>query len=110
MGRLLYGPQQRDIEIDDRTLAHLKIVILSKLRRGESFAFSWENDAGHGSGRHTIWLNPTIPLEFQFLGNRQPSLNRAWLSALTTAVERGDLHLVPEPDAPVEESPGASRW
>lgn len=110
MGRLLYGPQQRDIEIDDRALAHLKIVILSKLRRNESFAFSWENGAEHGSGRHTIWLNPTIPIEFQFLGNRPPSLNRAWLSALNTGIERGDLHLVPEPDAPVEATTGHARW
>lgn len=96
MGKLIYGTHQRELEIEDRLLAHLKIVILTKLRRTECFAFSWENDASDGSGLGTIWLSPHIPLEFDFYGRRPPRINRAWLQALTSTAERGELHAVPE--------------
>src|SRR5699024_9697333 len=61
MGKLIYGQGRREVEIEDRTLAHLKAVILIKLRRGESFAMSWPHGLDSGSGRSTIWMNPTIP-------------------------------------------------
>lgn len=98
MGKLWYGPHQRDIEIEDRELAHLQIVMLSKLRRGESFAFSWEKASSEGSGRGTIWISPAIPLEFAFYGGRRPSLNRQWIHELTMIAASGDLHLIDEPD------------
>ncbi|MGA1835653.1 ATP-dependent DNA ligase [Herbiconiux sp. 11R-BC] len=111
MGKLLYGPQQRALEIDDRLLAHLKIVILTKLRRGESFAFSWENEVAEGGGRGTIWLNPGIPIEFTFYGGRRPAINRAWLQALTATVERGELHAMPEIEETGSASPSnQARW
>lgn len=112
MGKLLYGPQQRALEIDDRDLAHLKIVMLSKLRRGETFAFSWENPIAAGSGRGTLWMSPSIPLEFTFFGNRRPILNRAWIQQMAAAAERGDLQMLPEPEdgrAASDTSTG-SRW
>lgn len=98
MGYLLYGRPAEEIEIEDRTLAHLKIVILAKLRRDESFALSFEHDAGEGSGRSTIWLHPSIPLQFNFLGSRQPAINRAWLETLIISANSNDgLRLLPEP-------------
>ena len=33
MGKLIYNSSTREIEIDDRTLAHLRVAILNKLRR-----------------------------------------------------------------------------
>ncbi len=111
MGKLLYGPQEREVEVDDRALAHLKIVILSKLRRGESFAFSWENDDEGSDGSNTLWFHPSIPLEFRFYGGRRPSLNRTWIQALASTAERGDLTLLPEPDDPHPESQtNHARW
>jgi hypothetical protein len=104
MGKLLYGPQQRELEVDDRALAHLKVVILTKLRRGESCAFSGENDSANGSGRGTIWLSPAIPIEFFFYGSRRPALNRLWIQMLNSTAERGELHLTPEPDDPNPDS------
>ena len=102
MGHLLYGRPAEEIEIEDRTLAHLKIVMLAKLRRDESFAFSFEHDAADGSGRSTIWIHPAIPLQFNFFGSRQPAINRAWLETLIVAANSNDgLRLLPEPsDAP----------
>lgn len=111
MGKLLYGTTQREIEIEDRLLAHLKIVILTKLRRGECFAFSWENDSSEGSGRGTIWLSPHIQLEFEFYGGRQPRINRTWLQALTSTAERGELHIVPEiEESAVDPNHGQTRF
>jgi len=106
MGYLLYGLPAESIEIDDRTLAHIKIVMLAKLRRDESFAFSFEYDLSNGSGRSTVWVHPTIPMQFKFLGSRQAVINRAWLEALIVSANSVDgLRILPEPEAPVEETP-----
>lgn len=99
MGFLLYGRPAEEIEIDDRALAHVKIVTLAKLRRGECFAFSFEHDASDEEGRSTIWLHPSIPLRFKFSETRQPEINRSWLDVLMSAANSVDgLRLIPEPD------------
>jgi hypothetical protein len=105
MGKLYYGSNGHEVEIEDRMLSHLKVVMLAKLRRGESFAFSWTVDPEHGSGRGTVWLSPGVDLEFRFYGNRPPALNRAWISALNSCAERGELSMVPEPADPNEGVP-----
>ncbi len=98
MGYLLYGRLPEEVEIEDRTLAHVKVVVLAKLRRGESFAFSFEHDVSNGGGRSTIWMHPSIPLQFNFAGSRQPALNRTWLEVLVNAANSVDgLRLLPEP-------------
>lgn len=98
MGHLKVGQRER-IPVEDRTLAHLKVVILTKLRRHEGLAFSWEF-ADPGSGRHTIWISPASQIEFSFDGSRPPSINRAWLDLLmVTAQELDGLRIVAEPPA-----------
>jgi hypothetical protein len=82
MGKFIYGTPSIAVDFDDRVLAHLKVVILSKVRRGESFTFSWEYTASSGSGHSSIWIHPAIPLQFDFLGAREPRLNRAWVEEL----------------------------
>ena len=49
MGKLIYNSSNREIEIEDRTLAHLRIAIINKLRRSESFAATWEHGIEHGA-------------------------------------------------------------
>jgi hypothetical protein len=99
MGSLIYGPTGTKVDIDDRTLAHLKVVILTKLRRGEGVSFSWDKTMEQGSGRDTMWLHPAIGLEFQFDGSRQASLNKLWLEELmASANSSGGLHVLPEHD------------
>jgi hypothetical protein len=78
--------------------------MLSKLRRGESFAFSWTVDPEQGSGRGTVWLSPGVEIEFRFYGNKEPRMKRAWIQALNSTVERGELMIVPEPRDPHETS------
>ena len=111
MGTLYYGDARTPIEIEDRALAHIKFVILAKLRRNEGFGFSWVKGLGEGSGRSTIWIHPSIALQFEFNGNRAPSLNRAWLEVLTQqAATSGGLSIVEEPTAeiPTADNPLAS--
>ena len=98
MGHLHYGDHSASVEIDDRALAHLQVVILHKLRRGESFPFSWIEPTSTGSGRSTIWLHPTVTLRFTFAGNRMPSLNAAWIEQLSAlANSDGGLRSTTEP-------------
>jgi len=99
MGRLIYNSSPRELEIDDRTLAHLRVAILNKLRRSESFSMTWEHGVANGSGRTTLWLHESIPLQFVFSGNRPPKLNRLWIEQLLlTANSASGLQYVPEPD------------
>lgn len=99
MGTLTYDVDHK-LDIDDRTLAHLQIVIGTKLRRGESFNFTWIKDPSVGSGRTTIWLDPSISLTYDFLGSRPPVINRAWTEVLMHAANSTTgLAILPEPIA-----------
>ena len=99
MGVLSYGSNaQHPIELDDRTLAHLQVVIGSKLRQRQSFFFSWLESADGGSGRGSIWIDAAIPLTFTYATSRRIAMNREWLEALmTSANSTGGLQLIPEP-------------
>lgn len=99
MGTLTYGGLSK-VEFDDRALAHLQIVIASKFRRSESFNFSWSKDIAAGNGRITIWMHPSIPLVYEFVGTAPTPINRVWLEALMqTANTAAGLQLLPEPSA-----------
>jgi hypothetical protein len=99
MGKLTYDSTMT-ADFDDRVLAHVQVVIGAKLRRGESFYFSWRDDPAAGNGRSTIWLHPAIPVAFKYFGGRSPNLNRDWIEALMeTANSSSGLRIVPEPPA-----------
>jgi hypothetical protein len=82
MGKLLYGNSELEIEFDDRTLAHLQVVIGAKLRRHEGFYFSWRDDPAMGDGRSSIWLETSIPLMFRFTSVARQELSQEWLEQL----------------------------
>lgn len=106
MGKFIYGAPSISVDIDDRVLAHLKVVIVAKLRRGESFTFSWHKTPDSGSGHSSVWLNPSVPLEFDFSGSKTPTLNKAWLEELVQlANSPAGLRVVPEPTGTGEPPP-----
>ncbi|MFF7681961.1 hypothetical protein ACFZA2_04295 [Microbacterium sp. NPDC007973] len=105
MGSLFYGSSERPIEIPDRVLAHVKVVIATKLRRGESFTMSWRHPSGEAAGRSTIWIQPSIPLRFVFGAVEPEMLDPALLqtyansanssSGLTVDLETRDVIATP---------------
>jgi hypothetical protein len=75
------------VHLDDRTLTHLQIVIINKLRRGDCFLMSWKDDPEAGNGRSAIWLHPHMLLHFKFDGGKVPTINPDWLSTLAASAE-----------------------
>ncbi|RFA19065.1 DUF7882 family protein [Subtercola boreus] len=97
MGTLLYGPAAKSVNIDDRDLAHLQAVMVAKLKRGESFSFSWERSSDFGSGHSTLWMHPYMHLEFTYQGSKRIPLNRAWVEVLMNAANSSSgLELIAE--------------
>ncbi|SDR82809.1 DUF7882 family protein [Microbacterium paraoxydans] len=97
MGRFIYEGSTK-VEVEDRALRHLQLVMTAKLRRGEPFPYTWKEDASIGGGRITVWLHAGSSMVFKYVGSRQPEINRAWVDALAyTANSPGGLYLVPEP-------------
>ncbi|WP_188743736.1 hypothetical protein [Agromyces bauzanensis] len=97
MGTLYYGESGTPIGIDDRALAHLKVAITTKLRRGESFTLSWQHPADQARGRSTLWLHPSIALRFVFDDPEMPELSRDWVEELMrSANSTGGIMLVEE--------------
>lgn len=103
MGRFIYEGGQK-VDIEDRALTHVQLVITAKLRRGEPFSFSWREDSSVGGGRTTVWIHSGSALVFKYYGSRQPAINRAWVDALAfTANSPSGLYVTPEPS---EGAPG----
>ncbi len=82
MGHLYYGNTAEPIEIPDRLLAHIKVVVATKLRRSESFTLSWRHPEDIPGGRSTIWMQPSIPLRFVFQSESDGGLDRELLARL----------------------------
>jgi len=75
MGRLIYGARGMHIEVEDRLLAHLQAVVISKVRRNEGFVLSWTESSAEGSGRRSIWIHPYLELVFEYRGSKRPEID-----------------------------------
>ncbi|MDQ1112641.1 hypothetical protein QE418_002089 [Microbacterium testaceum] len=105
MGTIHYGGSGTTVHIEDRALAHLKVVISTKLRRGESFTLSWRHRDDEERGRSTLWLHPAIPLRFVFDDSEPTTLSREWIERLAdSANSSGGIMLVPEDISPTAEA------
>lgn len=97
MGTIYYGAGETPIHIEDRALAHLKVVIATKLRRDESFTVSWRHPDDQPRGRSTIWVHPSIPLRFVFDDPEPTEISREWIEELaSSASSTGGIMLVAE--------------
>jgi hypothetical protein len=100
MGSLFYGSDTSAIEIPDRLLAHVKVVLATKLRRGESFTLSWRHPDDEPGGRSTLWLHPSIPLRIVFDDAEPEVLDPQWLQELANgASSTGGLSISLTSDA-----------
>ncbi|MER3390709.1 MAG: hypothetical protein RJQ01_11855 [Microcella sp.] len=95
MGTLRY--ETEEFPFDDRVLAHVQIVISTKLRRGENFFLTWALPASAGSGRHALWIDNGVPIHLSYSGSRAPAINREWVESLILASATGGVHVSEEP-------------
>jgi hypothetical protein len=101
MGELLYGNANVSVSFEDRALVHLQTVIGSKLRRHESFFFTWVTGVEHGGGRESVWLDGAIQIRFSYTRNTREILNREWIELLNkSANSSAGLQFVVEPSSP----------
>jgi hypothetical protein len=113
MGFLIYGAAPA-IEIEDRVLRHVQLVVIQKLRRNESFAFNWDrepgvgsahsavgsplDDASEGASHGSVWISQHSQLYFRYDGKRDSRYNPAWLELMMQATYRPEgLSVIPEP-------------
>ena len=83
MAYLYYGTESLPLELPDRVLTHVKVVIATKLRRGESFMLTWEHAGDIGAT--SLWMQPSIPLRFVFDVAEAESLDSEYLHELARA-------------------------
>lgn len=100
MGKLVYASTAQ-FEFDDRVLSHVKVAVGAKLRRQESFYLSWTVPSSEGSGRRSLWVSPSIALEFHFHSARAPEINRVWVHALDLSAS-GDRGMIVMSEADAE--------
>ena len=105
MGHLIYGVAPA-INIDDRTLQHLRSVMVAKLRRDESFIFTWGDEPstdgaenGQDSGQYgSVWISKAASLYFSFEKQPAGKLNPEWLRLLADMANSIEgLRPAPEP-------------
>lgn len=93
MGQFLYGSPADSFDLDDRTLAHVEIVVLAKLRRREAFALGLDTPTG---GHATLWVGTNSALQFRF-DSHEHEINRAWLETMIdSANSPAGLRIIPE--------------
>jgi hypothetical protein len=85
LGTLHYGAARASIRMDDRALAHLQVVITTKLRRNEGFLIQWERPRESGSGRGGFWVHPQCDLAYEYEGGREPTLDHEELDRMMMA-------------------------
>lgn len=85
MGTLFYGSARTPIRVDDRILAHLKVVATSKLRRNEGFLVSWQDSSDVGGGRSSIWVHPACDLHYKFDGGQPAAIDQELIEAMSIA-------------------------
>ena len=96
MGRLYYAHADA-ITMPDDTLAYVRTIAMTKLRRNESFTLSWRHEEGQERGRETLWLHPSIPLRFVFDDPEPAEISRDWIEELArSAHSSGGIVLLPE--------------
>jgi hypothetical protein len=105
VGTLTYGPTSLRADFDDRVLAHLRAVMVAKLKRAECFLFTWTDDSAPTPTEKSLWIHPAVGMQFEFSAGAAQSLNREWLIVLDrSANSTFGLTLRPEPE-PVADPP-----
>jgi hypothetical protein len=79
VGTFFYGTMFDPVAMPDDILAHVKAIASVKLRRNECFMLSWRYAGAEEQGMTSVWLQPSIPLRFQFTSAEPVRLDPAVL-------------------------------
>lgn len=82
MGQLTYGNTTTPFQVDDELMAHLRTVMVTKLRRNESFPLTLTTEAGQAE---TLWIHASIPMRFVTECEEEEPLDRSILVAMMNA-------------------------
>nr|WP_315267198.1 hypothetical protein [Microbacterium lemovicicum] len=85
MGTFFYGTMFDPVAMPDDILAHVKAIASVKLRRNECFMLSWRYAGAEEQGMTSVWLQPSIPLQFSFDSSAPTRLDPAVLHRLSEA-------------------------
>ena len=92
MGHIKYD--RESFEFSDLVLTHLQMAVSTKLRRGEHFFITWPVPAFMGSGRHSIWIDNAVPLQFVYERKASTKLDMDWMAKILEAASTpGGLHV-----------------
>jgi hypothetical protein len=105
MGQIHYPGRDDPIRVNDRALAHLKVVITTRMRRHEAFCLSWNGSSGEGT--ETIWIAPEQPLRYEFDDTEPHDLDPRWLERLVAAANQTGGVRIDDLDSSVEEPPSS---
>ncbi len=107
MGRLIYR-DRASFDIDDRILAHLRVVIMNKLRRNEGFML--QVPVNEGVRQASLWIHASNALVLQFYGGREPTLDRELIDQMMHDASGADgLTLTAAGIAPISTHPAGAR-
>jgi len=84
MGRIFYDGFDEPFHIDDVELAHLKVIVVSKMRRNEHFLLRLE-------GPGELWIAPTAEVRFEFDSAEAAPLDRDRLSEIQREAVGGTI-------------------
>lgn len=97
MGILTYSRDAVAVYLDDRTLAHLHIVMAAKLREGRTFVVTGLASLARNA-RDAVVIEPRTPLQLTYTERSDVALNPRWLEAIRAASSKTlDIVLVAEP-------------
>lgn len=100
MGQLSYAGESQTVEVDDRVLSHLRLVTVTKLRRGEAFPLTLRVS---DTRTETLWMHAAIPVRFRV--DEEVELQRPLLVKMMAAASgAGGLDLTDIDFAPLGSS------
>ncbi|SDM07258.1 DUF7882 family protein [Microbacterium azadirachtae] len=98
MGTLTYGLEDRRVEIEDVTLAHLMVAIVATLTSDDSVLLWVHPDRLDGADR--VQLLPSTPMRFSFDGPEPSSLDPRTVARLAVRLADPAGFTIPEHSTP----------
>jgi hypothetical protein len=96
VGTLRYDRSQPAIELPDRVLQHLHIVIARKLREQQRIAI---NILSEKTEPIQVWVDARIPILITYATGVASTINQKWLAELEATFSAAGMVLIPEPAA-----------